>query len=158
MIFLCRDLMMQYLICRDKQKQGNYQQGFLLQGYYLQGFNDVGKISNSRMFTIIFYDFDKNKLFVFFHQIAIKQLNCIVFCVATPTQFPPLWKPLATLAVEIVTPVFRFGSSVQLLCSACFMFQMLVYMAIVVYAPALALTQVIKLHKHFLKSQKMSTN
>jgi len=37
---------------------------------------------------------------------------------------------------------FRFGSSVQLLCSACFMFQMLVYMAIVVYAPALALTQV----------------
>ena len=36
----------------------------------------------------------------------------------------------------------RFGKSVQLLCTCCFMFQMIVYMAIVVYAPALALAQV----------------
>merc|ERR1719420_1246525 len=33
----------------------------------------------------------------------------------------------------------RFGTSVRMLSSACFTFQMIVYMAIVVYAPALAL-------------------
>jgi len=37
---------------------------------------------------------------------------------------------------------YRFGLSVRMLGSACFTLQMLVYMAIVVYAPALALTQV----------------
>jgi hypothetical protein len=38
--------------------------------------------------------------------------------------------------------LFRFGKGVRLLSSACFTLQMVVYMSIVVYAPALALEQV----------------
>ena len=38
--------------------------------------------------------------------------------------------------------LFRFGKSVRIISSLCFTLQMVVYMAIVVYAPALALAQV----------------
>ena len=42
--------------------------------------------------------------------------------------------------------LFRFGKSVRIISSLCFTLQMVVYMAIVVYAPALALAQVYKIY------------
>ena len=41
---------------------------------------------------------------------------------------------------------WRFNKAVRVLASTCFIIQMVLYMAIVVYAPALALSQSILLH------------
>ena len=80
-----------------------------------------------------------------------------IYISGTQYMLLPLAYPLVMLGtIKIYLPVFdkldvstsyeylgrRFGKSVHLLASSCFVLQMVIYMAIVVYTPALALSQV----------------
>ena len=81
-----------------------------------------------------------------------------IYVSGTQYMILPLAYPLVILAtIKIYLPVFdslhvstsyeylgkRFNRPVHLLASLCFVIQMMIYMAIVVYTPALALSQVI---------------